>query len=206
MTTQQYLFGTIFIISSVLVIIFILIVYKYTFAKRRNTGYVVVTKYEDKDKAAMRLQQLNNFGIELIDQMHKKYKNNPDAMKIIDRLLHKYDPDQLEENDPVFEFKHKAYTFNFRKIAMCLRKINGEFYDYNTLQFVFLHELAHIGSLEKEHTDDFWTIFKYLLVNAANFNDYAPVDYSTAPINYCGIEVSHNPYYSDLNIAGLMRT
>lgn len=199
---NKWILLTLFAVCVIIVAILAITAYYYTFDKSYNkiTGYYVVAKYEDKDQAAQILQKLNDFGLNLMDQMQKKYKNNANSMVLIDRLLNKYDPDKLEENDPIFEFKHKAYTLNFEKIAICLRKKNGEFYDYNTLQFVFLHELSHIASLDREHSDHFWTVFKFILYCAVQLTDYVPVDYSTSPINYCGIDVSHNPYYSDLNI------
>lgn len=191
---------------SFLSIILLLIVYRYTFDKTydREYGFYVVTKYKDKKRAAEILQELNVFGIKLIERMHRTKYRNPNARALIDRLMNNYDPDFLEENDPIFTPGHKAVTMNFKRISICLRKNNGKFYDMNTLLFVFLHELSHVASVEKEHSDKFWLVFKFLLVCAVELMDYKPVDYSQSPINYCGIDVFHNPFFKDYDITPLI--
>jgi hypothetical protein len=133
--------------------------------------------------------------------MDVAYSHNKEAKVMIDRLLNNYDPDFLEENDPIFTPGHKAVTMNFRKVSLCLRKVNGEFYDMDTLLFVYLHELSHVASMEKNHNDKFWAVFKYILVCAVQLMGYHAVDYSANPINYCGIDVMHNPYYSEYDIS-----
>jgi hypothetical protein len=190
------------------IIILLLTMYYYTFDKTYNRylGYYVVAKYHDREKAALILQDLNKFGITLIGKMYDHYKNNDEAMVIINRLMNNYNPDSLQENDPIFTIGHKAYTMNFAKIAICLRHSDGAFYDMDTLKFVFLHELAHVGSIEKEHNDIFWRIFKYILVCASKFIGYMSVDYSQYPIVYCGIKVSQNPYNSEYDISQLVTT
>ena len=188
------------------VIVLLLILHRNTFDKSYNKclGYYVMAKYDNKQEAAKILHTLNIFGIKLIDEMHKKYNNNVDAMKIINRLINNYDPDKLQENDPIYTFGHKAYTLNFRKIAICLRKTDGKFYDLDVLKFVFLHELSHIGSIEKEHNIQFWTIFKYVLTCATSLVEYKQTNYSQYPMNYCGIQVSHNPYFEEYDISNLL--
>lgn len=189
------------------IIILLMILYHYTFDKTYNKclGYYVVAKYADKNRAAQLLQELNIFGIKLISEMHKKYNRNVEAMKIISHLMHNYNPDDLQENDPIYTLGHKAYTLNFRKVALCLRKNDGSFYDINLLQFVFLHELAHIGSLDKAHSENFWFIFKYILVCAKNLVNYFPTDYEHYPTKYCNINVQNNPYFSaEYNVSNLL--
>lgn len=189
-----------------MIIVLLLVLYRYTFDKSYEKHYklYVVSKYADKDKAAKLLTQLNDFGIELIDKMHKKYKNNLTSMQIINRLLHNYDPDKLEENDPIFTLGHKTFTMNFKTISMCLRKKDGTFYDFNILQFVFLHELSHVGSHEKDHGDEFWRVFKFIAVCAAEMTSYIPTDYSMTPMTYCDISVTHNPIYDSYDISNLL--
>ena len=55
--------------------------------------------------------------------------------------------------------------------------------------------MAHVASNGYGHGDEFWNIFKQILVEATESNIYEPVDYTKAPVNYCGLVVSHNPYY-----------
>ena len=48
------------------------------------------------------------------------------------------------------------------KIAFCLntRKGGNKLIDENTLMFVALHELSHVGTVSIGHTQDFWRNFK----------------------------------------------
>ena len=39
---------------------------------------------------------------------------------------------------------NNTLTENKKKIFLCLKKKNGEYYDYNTLLYLAIHELAHV--------------------------------------------------------------
>jgi len=183
-------------------IILLLVLYRYTFDKSYNktTKYYVVTRHPNRYEAANILHNLNIFSMKLLDKMYTKYQNNPKAMEFVNNLINKYDPDYLEENDPTFTVGHKTFTLNFQRISICLRKKNGEFYDMNTLQFVMMHELSHIAALEKNHDDRFWMVFKFILRSAEELVGYVPVQYEQYPFVYCGITVSHNPYFSEYDL------
>lgn len=77
----------------------------------------------------------------------------------------------------------KSYTINKKKVYLCLKDENGDYYDENMLIFVAIHELAHVLCDEIGHTDKFQTIFQELLNKASDLQIYDP---SVAPIqNYC---------------------
>lgn len=77
----------------------------------------------------------------------------------------------------------KSYTINKKKVYLCLKDENGDYYDDNMLVFVAIHELAHVLCDEIGHTDKFQTIFQELLNKASDLQIYDP---SVAPIqNYC---------------------
>lgn len=77
----------------------------------------------------------------------------------------------------------KSYTINKKKVYLCLKDENGDYYDENMLVFVAIHELAHVLCDEIGHTDKFQTIFQELLNKASDLQIYDP---SVAPIqNYC---------------------
>ena len=82
-------------------------------------------------------------------------------------------------------------------MALCLRHKKGEhpFHEYNTLQFVMIHELAHVASISEGHNQEFINNFRFLLRQANALGYYDPVNYSNKPINYCGIKVTNNPYF-----------
>ena len=78
----------------------------------------------------------------------------------------------------------KSYCINKRKIYLCLRDEKKEYYPFNMLMYVSIHELAHVICDEIGHTPKFHRIFKELLEKAESLNIYD----SKIPIvsNYCG--------------------
>jgi hypothetical protein len=115
----------------------------------------------------------------------------------IKRLVEGFNPKRICETLPTSEFT--AYSENKgEKIAFCLdKKKNGSggMIDQNTLMFVAIHELSHVASKTIGHTDEFWKNFKFLLEEAENINIYNPVDYKKTPKEYCGMDITDNPYY-----------
>ena len=67
--------------------------------------------------------------------------------------------------------------------------------DVNTLTFVAIHELAHIGSEQIGHGDEFWRNFKFLLQRAVEIKVYDPIDYKNKPKRYCSMDIHDNPLY-----------
>ena len=87
------------------------------------------------------------------------------------------------ENLKFFEGK-KSYTINKKKVYLCLKDENGEYYDYNMLIYVALHELSHVICDEIGHTPKFHRIFDSVLKQASDMGIYD----TSIPIikNYCG--------------------
>ena len=83
------------------------------------------------------------------------------------------------------------------KIAFCLtkKKEGKKLIDLNTLTFVAIHELSHLMTKSIGHKLDFWQNFKFLLENAKEANIYLPEDYKKKPKQYCGMDITDNPYY-----------
>lgn len=101
--------------------------------------------------------------------------------------------------EALHEENSSSYTLNKGElIAMCIRHKNHDkdFHNINTLMFVVIHELAHIMSVSEGHTTEFMRNFKFLLEQSKKCGIYIPEDYSKTPINYCGVDVNHNPFYS----------
>lgn len=83
----------------------------------------------------------------------------------------------------VFLEDKRSYTINKKKVYLCLRDENGEYYNDNMLMFVLLHEMAHVMCDEIGHTAKFQQIFQQLLDEASSMKIYDP---SIQPIqNYC---------------------
>lgn len=197
------------LITLVLIVVFMFLVYYNTAYKQSFIGndrikYKVLAGKKDKSEAIVMLSNLNKDTMKLMEYMKNKYEYLPDTDKkkeAINLIIRNYNPDLLTENHPVFTIGDKTYTENMKKISICLRHKDGTFYDYNTLLFVFLHEIAHVGTHHKylergdPHTEMFWRVFKFLLVNANEIKLIKPIDYKENGIIYCGTHVKHNPLF-----------
>jgi len=115
----------------------------------------------------------------------------------VTRLVENFNPTTIKETLPTSEYT--AYSENKgEKIAFCLnkkKKNNNNLIDSNTLTFVAIHELSHIMTESIGHNEEFWNNFKFLLENAVELKLYTPVDYKKTPENYCGMDITDNPYY-----------
>jgi hypothetical protein len=96
---------------------------------------------------------------------------------------------EVEKDSP-----YTSYSVNKgEELVFCLRnKKSFEFYDYNKILYVAVHEIAHIGCPEVGHTKLFFQLNKYLLETAKRDGMYNFVDYNNAPAEYCGIEINTN--------------
>jgi hypothetical protein len=132
-----------------------------------------------------------------LNKLVSHMKTNLPDNKITKLLAEKYNPVKIQETLPTS--KHTAYSENKgEKLAFCLdtKKNNkGKLIDPNTLMFVALHELAHIGTEEIGHTDKYWKNFKFIIEQAEEVGVYNPQDYSKEPEEYCGMTISDNPYF-----------
>lgn len=92
-----------------------------------------------------------------------------------------------------------SYTINKgEEVAMCITARNAEekIYDLNTLMFVCIHELAHIGCESVGHGQEFQEFFRFLLKKAVICGVYTYKDYSVSPQEYCGMTIANNPLNS----------
>jgi len=83
------------------------------------------------------------------------------------------------------------------KIYICLRNSHGKLYDFNTLMFVAIHELAHILTktydIGSSHSGEYWRLNKKLLDIAQHHQLYTFVNYRINPVEYCGILINNQP-------------
>jgi len=129
---------------------------------------------------------------QLVSFVNKKFPNE----KRVKKLVSGFNPKKISETLPTSTLT--AYSENKgEKIAFCLNKTKegDRLIDINTLTFVAIHELAHIMTTSIGHKQEFWQNFKFLLVNAKEANIYQPVDYKKNPQQYCGMDITDNPYY-----------
>ena len=154
-----------------------------------------VREREKIDLAADRLANVNQKLIKLVNYC---YDNFPDDERV-QRLREKFNPKKIVETLPTSEYT--AYSENKgEKLAFCLdkkRNSTDNLIDINTLTYVAIHELSHICSISVGHTPEFWDNFKYLLVQAKKIGIYNPIDYKKNPGEYCGMDITDNPYYDN---------
>jgi len=122
-----------------------------------------------------------------------------DVRAIVHSIIFNYNPEVIEENDPAHSLDTSYTVDKGKRIILCVRdKENPQrLVDPNTLMFVVLHEVGgHIGNYNGwQHTTRFWTIFKFVLHEAAQFGIYKPVDYVASPARYCGITIDYQPLF-----------
>jgi len=118
---------------------------------------------------------------------------------IVRRLLRNYNYESVFEHLPTGQDGTSFTTNKGDKLHMCIRKKGRPhiFEDKNSIIFVAVHEMAHMGNIYWNHKEDFWAIFKFLLGEAVEAGIYRPVNYRFTPMHYCGLKVDYNPLYDD---------
>ena len=61
------------------------------------------------------------------------------------------------------------------------------------MMFVVLHEIGHLCSVSIGHTDEFWTNFKWILLESINIGIYIQQDFNKKPVEYCGMSITSSP-------------
>lgn len=151
----------------------------------------LVRNLEDKDQAADKLAELKSKLVEFVSYMNKKNGND----HRVKRLVQKYQPDKISESS--VNGKYTSYSVNKgEKIFMCVRQRdeNDSLIETNTLLFVALHELAHIMTVSKGHTTEFWDNFKYILENSIECKLYKYQAFHKNPVQYCGTTIKDTPH------------
>jgi hypothetical protein len=166
-----------------------------------NDTYKVVCKYNNREKAANILAILNEKAWKLINHLLKRYSKSKNIYGTLTRNLYsRYGgPQTLIETDPNNGTDDTSFTINKGAlISMCLRGGNNgtDIHDLNTITFAFLHELGHVACNTKQHGPEFWSTFKFILLEAEKIGIYEPVNYENNPVFYCDtMMITHSPYY-----------
>ena len=152
-----------------------------------NNKEYYVRKLPDKQQAADKLANLTIDLQKLINHVQNDMRDG------VDKLKTRFNSDIITENIP--DSKYVAYSVNKgQELSICIRdKDTDMFIDYNTIIFVAIHELAHIMTTTRGHTEEFWDNMKYLLEQASDIGIYSPVDYGSSPTIYCGQEINSTP-------------
>lgn len=202
------------ILLAVLVCLIIYLIYQDdldTFISSRNTCnqldgrcYKTVSKFDHPEKASEILAYLNLFSINLLKHLRNKYIWNyhpsVHAREISEFLISNYNPDGIIENAPNSSVNTSYVDDKGKVFAICLREKmsgNNNFHDLHDLEFVVIHELAHMATESYGHEKDYWTHFKFLLKEAKEAGLHNPINYRLNPMNYCSLEVTYNPYHDE---------
>lgn len=168
----------------------------------------VIESYSDSGDAIKLMERINIRIMHLLRHLKKKYcinvatssckiNNTSDVgREIAARILKNYNFEKIFENDPKTS-KDTSYTIDKgEKMYFCIRnKKDHKLIDDDTVLFVALHEISHIGNSTWGHDRSFWRTFKFVLKEAEAAGIYTPVDYARRPITYCGLFVDYNPYF-----------
>jgi len=159
-----------------------------------NNDYWVRDKY-DKQKAANTLAKIKQYMVKLIEYLKININKFPENMSYIKDLVSRTKTINIMETPQ--DEKYTSYTVNKgEKIVFCLRsKLLEDIHDMNTLMYVVIHELGHVGCPEYGHTPLFKKIFKFLLEQSVIIGIYDPIDYRFNPQPYCGMVI--NEYILD---------
>lgn len=152
-----------------------------------------VRNLPDKQEAADRLARIRQRLCELKNHLAATQLH----ISFVKQLVKNFTctPDQFSESTP--EAVHTSYTVDKEKVYMCLRQRNAkeELVSENTLIFVALHEMAHMGTSTIGHTPDFWNNFAWLLKHAEALGVYTYTDFAAHPVEYCGVHITDSPTY-----------
>lgn len=151
----------------------------------------LVRNLADKEEAANKLAELKSSLVQFVKYLQSREGQD----ERVQRLVKRYQPDKISESSP--DSNYTSYSVNKgEKVFMCVRQRdeNNTLIDNNTLLFVALHELAHIMTVSKGHTDEFWTNFKFLLHHAIEGKIYQYQAFHKQPVKYCGVTIRDTPH------------
>lgn len=160
-----------------------------------DNNYYWVRDKTDKYKAANTLAKIKINMKKLVNYLQENKSKFPENMSYIKALVSRTRKINIMETPQ--DEKYTSYTINKgEKIVFCLRyKLLDNIHDMNTLMYVVIHEMAHVGCPEYGHTPLFKKIFKFLLEQSIVIGIYKPIDYRINPQNYCGMTI--NEYLLD---------
>lgn len=185
---------SIFLLCSVLIFIYLFANQITYITNMTNQNNYMVRDLPDKLFAASNLDSIKGQLISLNQSVLKDIKQQltsqfyfPFCKTIYQRL-----PDCIfSESTP--RSSYTSYTLNKgEEMVVCLRsKYNNQIHNMNELMYVTIHEIAHIGCPERNHTPLFHKINKFLLQHAIEKGYYTYVNYKRDPCEYCGMNLNN---------------
>ena len=189
-----------YFILVIIIIIIIYIIYKiyYNYIFTINVKSTIDSKYYRVKNTINKQQSADTFAI-INGRIEKLINNLQNDSSIFDKnimlLTKRYNPDNLIEN---IDNHSTSYTLNKgSEVAICISSKNdtknNEIHEINRLMFVVIHELSHIGCESQGHNKEFVDFFIYLLKKSIEYKIYKYENYTTNPVEYCGITINNTP-------------
>lgn len=187
-----------YLILFFILFVFLLYTYyrsSYVKIKASDNNYYIIRNLNPKlqHESVEVLSKINSNIIALIDYIKNNFPNQ-NWIVILDKNF-KRNGQSLSEA-PV-ENGFTSYTVDKEFMHICLRTRDSsqDLYDLNTLMYVVIHELAHMGNYDSNnypiegHGPEFIQKFQFLLKNAIKMGIYSFQDYTQKPQEYCGITI-----------------
>ena len=189
-------------IETIIISTIIIIIYIYIFLNKKNfisiesyngTKYMVYNDELSKDKSNLLATIVKNMCI-LKNYLNKNIEtdNLKDYASYIKNLDVNFNENRtsIHETDPTSDLT--SYSVNKgEELSVCLKSKNsGQLHDINLLMYVVIHEMAHFACPEIGHGALFQKIFKKFIEVAIKLEIYNYDDYTSKPIEYCGMILS----------------
>ena len=186
------------IIFLIIVIAFFLFIYESktdVIAQQCGLSFSVLSKYNDSDAAAAIFCEVHKRLLKLIDHLAQKYGEKDERVRL---LRQNYQHSDLVETMGSTETINKTAN-SFDKIYIKLRKNDGEFYKFDVIMFVAIHEITHVsipGFKDSAHGSDFWRANGQMLRDASDAGIIVITDYERWPAEYDGMVIKKNPAFT----------
>lgn len=150
----------------------------------------LVRDLPDQQEAADMLGQLRKNIMDITNNLDEgkdtKYK---EYKPYIEQLKKRISGVIINESDE--DSAYTSYSVNKgEQIVFCLRsKYDSKLHDINLVMYVALHEIAHVGCPEMNHTPLFKKIFAFFTHVAIDMGLYRKIDFEHDPVEYCGLMI-----------------
>jgi len=187
----------------IIILLFIIIIILYL--RRKNQIIEKMSLVEAFDKKKYLVRDLNTkfesanllaklmYNLKLLISTLKQRADSTNDTELrkfksfIETIYNKIDNVKVRENEGSTDLT--SYSINKgEELVFCIRsKSNNQIHDINELMYVAIHEVSHIGCPETGHTRLFAKINLFLLQRAVQMGLYHYRDYSSNPVEYCGM-------------------
>lgn len=185
------------------IIIGILVIFIYIFYKLQKDNFIIIESedtgvkfmvYNDENhqETSKMMAEIITRMFKLRNYLEKNKQEFGEYEEYITLLIEnlRSNRTQVYENSP----KSGLTSFSVNKgeeLAFCLKsKSTNQIHDINLLMYVAIHEMAHIACPEIGHGPLFQKIFRFLATVAIEIGIYRYEDYSSNPVEYCGMILS----------------